>query len=79
MAAVELVLEVERTPGWNAAVTPAVSEKTDSASARLPKVREPSSLAREETPNFWDMANWGLPSWPRLVVMMTTPLVALEP
>jgi hypothetical protein len=66
-------------PGWNTAVTAAVSVNTDNASSRVAKVRLPSSLARDENPTRWLILNCGLPCLPRLVVIITTPLVALEP
>ena len=49
------------------------------ASASEVKVRDPRVPAREKLPSRWLMLNCGLPWTPFLVVMMMTPLVALEP
>jgi hypothetical protein len=54
-------------------------QKVLTTSAAEVKVRAPISFASVETPNRCVSSTRGGPACPRLVVMITTPLDALEP
>src|SRR6266540_5650993 len=57
----------------------ALAPKAATASVESRKIRWPNLFEIAKTPNFCDTLNCGPPTWPRFVLITTTPLDAFCP